>query len=181
MSNGRKIRNQDGIYFLTFQIINWIDLFTRQRYRDVFLDSLRYCQKQKNLEVHAYVVMSNHIHCILSSHDFNLSKTIGELKSFTSKSIIESIKEGPESRREWILGQFRYFAKKHKRNSEYQMWTHDNYPVELESNKFMDQKLNYIHENPVRAGIVLKPEDYLYSSARNYADLKGLIDVVYLE
>ncbi len=63
-----------------------------------------------------------------------------------------------------------FAARKHKRNSKYQFWTHENHAVELSTNKMIDQRLNYIHQNPVKAGIVESPEDYLYSSARNYCD-----------
>ena len=68
-------------------------------------------------------------------------------------------------------------AKKHKRNSKYQFWQQKNHPEELLSNKFIDQKLHYIHENPVRNGLVDKPEEYRYSSARNYAELESVLDI----
>ena len=124
--------------------------------------------------------MSNHVHCILSSETGNLSNTIRDFKSHTSKKIIESVNTEVESRKEWMLHQFSYYASKHKRNSKYQFWTHENHPIEL-SGKMYDQRLNYIHENPIKAGIVENAEDYLYSSARDYAGKKGLIKVEFLE
>ena len=60
----------------------------------------------------------------------------------------------------------------------YQIWTHENHAEIVYSNQFMDSKINYIHENPVRAGIVERAEDYLYSSARNYAGLDGMLEVI---
>src|SRR5262249_17977293 len=86
-----------------------------------------------------------------------------------------------ESRRDWILKLFKIAAAKHKRNSEFQLWTHENHAEHIYSAKFTDQKINYIHENPVKAGIVSKPEDYLYSSARNYAGEPGLLPVTIIE
>jgi hypothetical protein len=72
---------------------------------------------------------------------------------------------------------FRYAARKHSRNNEYQVWTHENHAEEIFSNKFIEQKILYIHDNPVRAGIVENQEDYLYSSARDYADKESVIEI----
>jgi len=180
MPIGHKIDDQYSTYFLTFTVVNWIDIFTRQVYRDQFLDSLRFCQQNKGLVVHAWVIMSNHAHLVLSSEDGNLSGIVRDLKTFTSKSIIATAKSAEESRSVWMLKLFAEEAKKHKRNKNYQVWVHDNHPVELYSNKFIDQKINYIHENPVAAGIVDKAEDYLYSSARDYVGSKGLLSVIIL-
>lgn len=79
-----------------------------------------------------------------------------------------------------MLEIFAKAARKHERNSKYQFWTHENHPELIYSNKFISQKIEYIHYNPVRAGIVEKPEDYLYSSARNYASLEAVLDVFIL-
>lgn len=149
------------MYYLTIQIVDWVDIFSRQRYRDIFLDSLRYCQQEKGLQVFAYVIMSNHVHMIVNSQSDNLSATIGDLKKFTSKAIIRSIKHDVESRKAWMLDIFKENAGSHKRNKEFQIWTHENHAVVLYTNKFIEEKLFYIHENPVRAGLVEKAEDYL--------------------
>lgn len=117
-------------------------------------------------------VMSNHIHIILQSKTSKLSDTIKDFKSYTTKEIIKAIGEERESRRYWMLNIFGFAAKKHKRNENYQIWKHDNHPELIFSNSFLDQKINYIHDNPVRAGIVGRQEDYLYSSARDYAGEK---------
>lgn len=177
MSHGCQIRNQSGLYYLTFQIVQWADLFTRQVYRDIMIDSLWYCQQNKGLELYAYVIMSNHIHLLAKSQNNNLSDIIRDLKRHTSKKIIEAIENGNESRREWLLMVFRYAAHGHQRNNEYQVWTHENHAEEIYSNSFIEQKVEYIHNNPVRSGIVLKPEDYKYSSARNYAGLESVLDI----
>jgi len=178
MSTGYQISEQNELHYVTFQVVRWIDIFTRQVYRDIVIDSLRYCQQNKGLEIYAFVVMSNHIHLLIRSEIGKLSNTIKEFKSFTAKKILEAMNTESESRREWMLNLFEFSAKQHKRNEKYQVWTHENHAETVYSNQFMDVKIRYIHENPVRAGIVEKEEDYLYSSARNYAGLDGVLDVI---
>ena len=104
--------------------------------------------------------------------------TIKEIKSFTAKKILEVVNTEMESRREWMMNLFEFSAKQHKRNEKYQVWTHENHAEIVYGNQFMDSKIKYIHENPVRAGIVERAEDYLYSSARNYAGLDGVLEVI---
>ena len=178
MSTAYQISEQDALHFVTFQIVRWIDIFTRQVYRDIVIDSLRHCQQNKGLEIYAFVVMSNHIHLLIRSEKGELSNTVREFKSFTAKKILEAVNSRKESRREWMLNLFEFSAKQHKRNEKYQVWTHENHAEIVYGNRFMKVKMNYIHENPVRAGMVEKAEDYLYSSARNYAGLDSVLEVV---
>ena len=181
MSTGYKIAEQDQLYFLTLQVVEWVDVFSRKEYRDIIIENLAFCQKKKGLEIYAYVIMSNHLHILAKSGKGGMSKFIHDFKSYTAKQILIRIEEGAESRKEWMLQLFKKAASKHKRNSEYQFWTHENHAEHIFSNKFIDQKLNYIHQNPVRSGIVVKSEDYLYSSARNYAGMDGLLHVEMIE
>jgi len=169
MSTAYKIDEQDGVYYLTLQIVNWADLFTRQVYRDIVIDNLRYCIANKGLIVYAYVIMSNHIHLLVQSSTTQLSNTIRDFKSYSSKKFIEYIQQNNESRSEWLLSVFKQAAYNNKRNSNYQVWTHENHSVHVYSNKFITQKIDYIHNNPVKANLVRQPEDYIYSSACNYA------------
>lgn len=177
MSHGYQIKNQSALHYLTIQVVQWVDIFTRHIYRDIVIDSLQYCQQNKGLEIYAYVIMSNHIHLLAKSVNDNLSDIIRDFKRHTSKGIIDAIEKGSESRREWLLMIFRYAAKGHKRNNDYQVWTHENHAEEIFSNDFIEQKIAYIHNNPVRSCIVSKPEEYLYSSARNYAELDNILNV----
>lgn len=181
MPTGYKIAEQDKIYYLTLQVVEWIDLFTRKSYRDLLVENLAYCQQNKSLEIFAYVIMSNHIHLLARSNTDKLSDTIRDFKSFTSKELLKLIKEPAESRREWILNIFKDAASRHKRNSEFQLWTHENHAEHIYSNQFISQKICYIHENPVVAGMVLKAEDYPYSSAKNYSGNKGLLQVTVID
>jgi putative transposase len=183
MSRKYKIRNQDKLYFVTFTVIHWLDVFIRREYKDIFLDSVRFCQKNKGLEVYAYCIMSSHIHMIIGRNgNQRMEDIIRDLKKFTSFKIIEAIeKSGEESRKEFLLRAFAYAGQKNSNNTYFQFWQQHSHPIELSNNKILDQKLEYIHNNPLEAGIVLSPEHYLYSSAVNYAGLpEKLIDVIFL-
>lgn len=164
---------------MTFQVIGWVDIFTRQIYRDIVLDSFRYCQKHKGLELNAYVIMSNHIHVIMASKHEKLGSLLRDMKAHQARQILAAIQEGPESRKEWMLNMFQYAASGHQQNEKFQFWKHDNHPIFLDPlvPERARQRLNYIHQNPVRAGWVAEAHEYLYSSASNYAGLGGLIDV----
>jgi REP element-mobilizing transposase RayT len=181
MAGGYQIKEQDKPYFVTLQVVYWIDVFTRQKYRDIIIENLAFCQKNKGLDIFAWVIMSNHIHMIVRSEKHGLSNVLHDFKSFTSKTILTEIEESTESRKDWMLKLFKNAAYKHKRNSDYQFWTHENHAELLFSNSFIEQKLDYIHNNPVRAGIVHNPEDYKYSSAIDYADGKGLLDIILIQ
>ncbi len=179
MREGYVISDNTARHFMTFQIVGWIDVFSRQRYRDIVLESFAYCREQKGLELNAYVIMSNHIHLIAAAKHGKLSNIVRDMKAHQARQILESIKALPESRREWMLSTFKYAAHGHDKNELFQFWVHDNHPILLDPMKpaLFTQRLNYIHQNPVRAGIVANPEDYLYSSALNYVGKHGLIDV----
>ena len=176
MSTGYKIIDKQGAYFLTFQIVGWVDLFTRRSYRDIVIESFKYCQQHKGLNLFAYVIMSNHIHLLAQSEQNDLSGFIRDFKNYSSNKFLEIIEGNTESRKEWMKIVFEYHGK-FKPKQTNQIWTHENHPEHIYSQKFIEQKINYIHNNPVRAGLVEKPEDYLYSSARNYADLSAVIDI----
>ncbi len=168
----------DNAYFLTLTVVNWIDVFTRQNHRDAIIESLKYCQKEKGLIVFAYCIMTNHIHIIVNANAPNLLKdTIRDFKKFTSKKIIEQIQIEPESRREWLLKLFEAEAEPSKKHKNYKFWQEGNHAIELFSEKFVWDKINYTHNNPVEAGFVKKAEEWLYSSATNYQDLESIMDV----
>jgi REP element-mobilizing transposase RayT len=102
MSTGYQITSQNVLYFVTFTIVDWVDIFSRKIYRDIIVDSLNYCISNKGLKVYAWVIMTNHIHLIIESENENSSDVIRDIKKFTAYKIIETIKSEPESRREWI-------------------------------------------------------------------------------
>ena len=174
-TGGYKIRNKEGIHFITFAVVQWVDVFTRKAYRDIFVESLKYCQKEKGLVLHGWCLMSNHVHLAASAKNNNLSDLFRDFKKFTAKQILKAIQENEkESRKEWMLQVFRERGACNSRNSMYQFWQQELHPIELFSKGFTDQKLAYIHNNPVAAGIVDKAEEYVYSSARDYYYGKNL-------
>ncbi len=141
----------------------WLDVFTRNEYKDLVLESLEFCQKNKGMEIHAWCIMTK----------------LGDFKRFTSRSVVKAIQENPkESRKEFLLDYFKKEAEKSSNTTNFQFWRHDNKPIELWSNEVIQQKIDYIHNNPVEEGIVFRPEDYKYSSAPDYAGEKGLLDNV---
>ncbi|GAA4277925.1 REP-associated tyrosine transposase [Aquimarina mytili] len=168
-------------YFITITTVGWIDVFTRVRQKYVIIDSLHYCQHKKGLEIYAYCIMPSHIHMVCKAKEgCVLSDVIRDFKKFTSKKIIETIINYPESRREWMLTYFSKACEHLKRKQQYKVWQ-DGYHAEMiNSSWFLKQKINYIHNNAVVDKIVKHPEDYIFSSARNYADLGHELDVVVL-
>lgn len=168
----------DGIYFLTFTVVDWIDVFTRPELANVVIDSLRHCQKEKGLDIYAWCIMSSHVHLIASAGvNGDLSNIMRDMKKFTSKQIVKTIIDIPESRREWLLDKFAFAGKHNPKIKEYKFWQDGIHPIEIYSEKFFRQKLDYIHENPVEAGLVWEAWQYRYSSAIDYwGKGKGLLE-----
>lgn len=172
-------KDSDKAYFITMTVVEWIDLFTRTNHKNTIINSLKHCQQKKGLEIYAYVIMPSHIHMLCRVKEgFTFNHFIRDFKRHTSKQLIANILDEPESRREWLLNHFKEAGLNATNPQKYKIWQDGYHAVDTWSHKFIYQKLNYIHQNPVEDKIVEKPEDYLYSSARNYADLEGLIDVV---
>jgi len=179
MSGDRyKIHDQNGTYFLTLTVVYWIDVFSRREYRDIIIESLNYCIKEKGLVIHSWVIMSNHIHLVARVEVNNgMSAVLRDFKKFTSKSILKTIVNIPESRREWFLDKFAFEAKRTRRAENYKFWKDSNHAVYLNDGIDVWGKINYIHLNPVRAGIVDEEATYVYSSARDYSGRNGLVDI----
>ncbi len=177
MKEGYIIRDQAKAHFITMTVVDWIDVFSRKIYRDIVVDSLNYCIKNKGMILYGYVIMSNHLHMIIQSEDEKLSELIRDFKKFTAKTILDKIQAENESRKEWMLERFKKATETHQRNKNYQFWQLNNHPEEVYSERFLWSKLDYIHLNPIRAGIVEKASHYMYSSAQNYIDGNGLVNV----
>jgi putative transposase len=180
MSAKYKILDQHGLNFMTCTICGWVDLFSRAEFRDIVLDSWRYCSEHKGLQIWGFVFMSNHIHLIANTKaPYQLENVMRDFKAHTARQFLERLqdKRTPESRREWLLYLFRFFARKLRGTQAFQVWQHDNHPIALYTEKVTVQKLQYIHANPVRAKLVRNPQDWIYSSASNYAEGQGVFDV----
>lgn len=163
---------------MTMTVIDWIDLFTRENHKDLLVDSLRYCQEHKGLNIFGWCLMPSHLHMVANtSEPFQLSDTIRDFKRHTSKKLIEQIQTQPESRREWMLNRFKFAGLIHPKNEGYKLWRDRSHAIELFTEKVTWQKINYIHRNPVKNKIVAREQDYLYSSARNYYGLSSVLDI----
>ena len=165
----------DRPYFLTHTITGWADLFTRKELAEIIINSLNYCIKSKGLEVYAWCLMPSHLHMIAATTKpaIKLSDVMRDFKKFTSKAMIDFIQSRPESRKEWLV---KLFA---QGEDSWQVWQEGMHPEELFTPKFTKQKLDYIHNNPVAAGLVYEPQHYAYSSALDYyTGQKGLIEVM---
>ena len=168
----------DKTYFITSTVIDWIDVFTRKNHKLAIIDSLKYCQENKGLNIFAWCLMPSHLHLLANTEaGFELSDVIRDFKKFTSKKIIKQIEEEPESRREWMLKRFEYSGKYNPKIKNYKFWQDGNHAIEIFSPSVTWQKINYIHNNPVEEYFVSNAEDYLFSSARDYQGMEGLLKV----
>jgi len=182
MSTKYKATTTDEAYFINITTVGWIDVFTRLNQKYNIINALEYCQRNKGLEIYAYVVMSSHVHLLCkATDDFILSDVIRDFKKFTSKKIIQTITNEPESRREWMLSYFQKACEHLKREQNYKVWQDGYHAERVETNRFIKQKVDYIHNNPVKDKTVASPEDYYFSSARNYAGLDNDLEVIVLD
>ncbi len=179
MSDKYKIYDNTSAYFVTLTTAGWVDIFTRKNHKLTIVNALKHCQKNKGLEIYAWVLMHSHMHMICrAGNGFHLSDVLRDFKKFTSKQIIKQIINEPESRREWLLPLLKNFCKHLARKQNYKVWQDGNHAEIIFSNKFFYQKLNYIHQNPVLDMVADEPYEYLFSSARNYSGLSNVLDVI---
>ena len=179
---GYQIRDQKAVHYITFSVVEWVDVFSRAEYRHILLDHIRHAQEHDGLLLHAWVLMTNQFHGLMSAGDGkDLSSILRDIKKYSSVNILKAIEKNErESRQAWMLEIFEKAGKTNARNNKYQFWIQDNHPKECFGREFTEQKINYIHQNPVRAEFVSWAEDYLYSSARDHSGEKGLLTIDFL-
>jgi REP element-mobilizing transposase RayT len=160
-------------HFLTCAVVGWLPVFTRPEAAQVLLDSWKFLHDRGRMSLLGYVILENHIHCIASSGD--LPKEVGDFKTFTARAILGVLdRRGDRS----LLAEFRARKPARRVDRTFQVWQEGSHPQEILSEDMLRQKLEYIHNNPVRRGYVDLPEHWRYSSARNYTRLGGLVPVV---
>ena len=180
MSRKYKFHDNDKLYFISFAVVNWIDVFIRDEYKETIIESWKYCQQNKGLQIYGWCIITSHVHMIIGTTGKKLDEIVGEMKSYTSTQFKKIIKDHPqESRKEWMIWMMERAGKKNSNNSDWQFWQQHNKPLEIKDQEMFDKILEYIHMNPVVAGFVSKPEDWRYSSARDFCNLKGLIELSY--
>lgn len=169
MSRKYKFHKKEGVYFISFATVYWIDVFIRDIYFTVLIEALDYCRKNKDMHIFGYCVMPSHVHLLFRSANGRPSELIRDFKGFTSRSLLKTIEENPkESRKEWMLGLFERAGNQNSNVKKKQFWQQHNKPIEIWSAHVFQQKLNYIHQNPVKSGFVTEAVGWKYSSARNY-------------
>lgn len=180
MSRKYKFHDQDKMYFISYAVVGWIDVFVREEYRKIWLDSVRYCQDNKGLEVYGWCLMTSHAHLIIGTDSIPMEDIVRDMKKYTSAQLRVAIKENmQESRREWMLWMMERAGKKNSNNTNFQFWQQHNQPLEVKDHKMFNNCLEYIHMNPVSAGFVSRAEDWIYSSASGYSENSGLLKLHY--
>lgn len=123
MSRKYKFNNKEGLYFVSFATVYWIDVFVRPLYCDIFVDSLIYCKKNLGLQLYCWCIMPSHIHLIFRAKDNNPEIILGRIKEYTSKQLVKAIKENSqESRKEWLLWLFKRAGLKSSNVKSNQFW-----------------------------------------------------------
>ena len=159
-------------HFMTCTIVAWLPVFATRRFANIIFESWRYLQTERSIDIIAYVLMENHLHWIAVGPD--LGKRVGEFKSFTARTIIDTMKA---MNYQTMLRELKYFKQRHKIDQEFQLWQEGSHPQIIEHEDMMEQKVEYIHQNPVKRGYVDLPEHWRYSSARSYLGGEALLDV----
>jgi len=167
---------ENSPHFLTCTVVNWLPVFSKPEFAQIILNSLDFLSDSQRLKLHAYVIMENHLHLIASAK--NISKEIAAFKSFTARSIIDSLKE---NKTEYLLTQLKFHKRFHKISQDYQLWQEGSHPQAILNENLLVQKLEYIHNNPVRRGYVDDPVHWRYSSYRNYMNMEGILSLDVLE
>jgi putative transposase len=185
MSRKYKFHDKDAVYFVSFSVVNWIDVFTRNEYRQILVDSIKHCMEHKGLAVHAWVIMSNHVHLLISLKDNSnnaLSNVMRDLKKFTATHLIKAIRENErESRKDWMMQMFGQAGAYNSNNTNFQFWRQDNHPIQMKNSAQCHHTIDYIHENPVKAGWVNYATNFPWSSAADYNGGTGPITIEMLD
>lgn len=164
MRSRYKITPESNTYFITTSTHLWVPILFNENLFQIILESLKYCRAARGLRVHGYVIMTNHLHAIISHEQYDqIPNIVRDFKRHTATKIKNYLSD---------LGQFSqlFWVKifHNKERGQNKIWQEGYHPVSIKSKAFFEQKLEYIHHNPVKKGYVEKPEYWKYSSARNY-------------
>ncbi len=164
---------EDGkTYFITSSTINWLPLFSVPPLAEIVINSLKFLQQQRRIKLHAWVLMETHLHIIATSQD--MSGEMRKAKSYTARRIVDYLKkDGPA----FFLKQLQFFKKRHKGQQIHQVWQEGIHPKLILDEQMLEKTILYVHYNPVKRGYVDNPEQWRYSSARDYAGLDGLVEI----
>ena len=167
-----KIYEPTHPHFVTCTILHWLPIFTRKESVQIILDCLKFLQEKDELKLYAYVVLENHLHMVVQSND--LEKSMKSFKQYTAKALLKLLKtENVKT----ILEQLQFYKKAHHKATDYQVWEEGYQPKLMQTDEMMISKIKYIHENPVKRGYVDEATHWRYSSARDYEDMNGLMEI----
>ncbi len=170
-------------YFITFNTVDWVDVFIRPVYKQVIVHTLNHFIDNKGLNLFAWCLMTNHLRLVAQAKDgFEIPEIEKEFKTFTTNKILEALDTEPETRRDWMMKRFENVGSILTLNKKFHVWQNTNNPVFIDMKK-TDQlidHISFIHENPVRDRFVDSASEYPYSSARDYAGMKGLVKITKL-
>lgn len=159
-------------HFVTCTILHWLPIFTRQESVQIIIECLKFLQQKDNLKLYAYVILENHLHLVVQRDD--IEKSMKSFKQYTAKEILALLKKENVTT---ILEQLQFYKKAHHKATDYQIWEEGYQPKLMQTDEMIISKIKYIHENPVKRGYVDEAVHWRYSSARDYEDVKGLIDI----
>jgi len=171
---------RDACYFLTLNVVDKIDVFVRPVYKGVIVDALNHFIETQGVVVYAWCLMSSHLHLLIRIKEgYGPAYFERDFKKFTTPEIIKAIEMEMDPRRNWMIQRFEDFSKSLKRIEKFNVWQNCSSPLRIDSSQpgLLYDHIDHIHENPLRERIVESPESYLFSSARDYAGMKGLVKV----
>lgn len=157
MRSAYKVHNRNAVYFITSTIIDWIEIFTSEKYFNILIEAINFYILKNSLTVYAYVIMKNHFHLICKSE--NLTETVRLIKSYTAKKIINELEN--ENKTDLLI-RFKENKKEYKVGRTHQIWQEGFHPKEMINNEVLKQKIEYINSNAVRSNFCVKPSDWKY-------------------
>jgi putative transposase len=180
MQSVDEFKEKEACYFITFQTVDWVDVFIRPVYKQVIVHTLNHFIESKGLIIYAWCLMTNHLHLLAQAKPgFVIADLEKEYKSFTATKIMEAIDTEPQLRRDWMLNRFENFGTMLGLMKKYHVWQNCSHPLYIDFRKkdILLEHLEYIHQNPVRDKVVDIAGEYKYSSARDYSGIKGLVNI----
>jgi putative transposase len=180
MHSAEEYRGKEACYFITFQTVDWVDVFTRPVYKQVIVHTLNHFIESKGLVVYAWCLMSHHLYLLAEARPGSaMSELEKEYKSFTTSKILEAIDTEPEIRRKWMLQRFENSGNLLGLMKKYEVWQNCGHPLHIDLRKtdILLEHVDFIHQNPVRDKIVDIAGEYMYSSARDYSGINGLVNI----
>jgi putative transposase len=163
MRSRYRVHELHTAHFITATTVAWLPIFTKAARCDIVIEALQFCRAHKGLKIHAWVILDNHLHAILAAP--GLSRVLADFKRHAARRLIEHLQT---ENCDWLLNQLQYFRAAHKVESEHQLWQEGSHPQAILGDEMMLQKLDYLHNNPVKRGLVASPEHWLYSSAHEW-------------